>query len=137
MSDYNTLVIRNIDKNQKKLRPSDWVDRMATLAGTFEGGRLRYDSRAMPCRRCDDIICLRVDKSLNQEQPAVMETINEFMALNHLEDFVSQCPQHAEAYAAQQLESDVSRLTHSANENEMPVQEVAQGNSINGIQSAA
>lgn len=98
MSDYQTLIIRNRDKNNNKFRPSDWADRMASVAANFEGGRLQYNSKVLPCKRCDDIICLRVDRSIKDEQPHVLQTVEEFMEMHELENFVAKCPEHAIAF---------------------------------------
>lgn len=124
MSDYNFLIIRNRDKNNNKFRPSDWADRMASVAAKFEGGRLKYSSKVIPCKRCDDIICLRVDRSIANEQPHVLQTIEEFMGMHELENFVGKCPEHA-----------ITFHRHMEFQSTPPVEEVA-ANAAN-MQSAA
>lgn len=99
MTQYSKLIIRNRDNQSRKFRPSDWADRMASIAASFDGGRLKYDARVMPCKRCDDTICLRVDRAIADEQPHVLQTISDFMVMHNLEDFAPQCPEHRDAVA--------------------------------------
>ena len=99
MNQYPFLIIRNRDSQGRKFRPSDWADRMASTAASFEGGRLQYDSRVMPCKRCDDTICLRVDRAIAHEQPHVLQTISDFMHMHGLEDHAAVCPAHRDRYA--------------------------------------
>lgn len=93
MSHDNHLIIRNRDTEGRKFRPSDWADRMASTAATFEAGRLKYDARVLPCKRCEDTICLRVDRSIQDEQPHVLQTITDFMAMHGLENYAPSCPE--------------------------------------------
>lgn len=98
MTAYPILIIRNRDSEGRKFRPSDWADRMASSAATFESGRLKYDARVMPCKRCDDLICLRVDKRIADEHPHIMQTVSDFMTMHKLEDHAPKCPEHQSAF---------------------------------------
>lgn len=99
MTDYPVIVIRNLDRNNKKFRPSDWVDRLAGAAARYERGAVRYDARVMPCCRCEQTRCLTVDRHIADDQPHVLETVLSFMEINQLDDSVESCPVHAQHYA--------------------------------------
>ena len=117
MNHYNFLIIRNRDSEGRKLRPSDWADRMASTAAEFDAGRLQYDSRVIPCKRCDDTICLRVDRAIQSEKPHILQTIADFMSMHSLEDHASQCPEHAAAWSncqPQTLDASEGQLANAA-----------------------
>lgn len=73
-SDY--LVVKNLNADGNRVRPSNWTERFAGNAAEFEGGRLKYDARVLPCTAC---LGLRVDRAVDQDMPCVMETISSFM----------------------------------------------------------
>jgi len=100
MTHYPVIVIRNHDRNNNKFRPSDWADRLAGTAARYEQGGVRYDARVMPCRRCDSLHCLKVERTIGDDQPHVMENVVSFMKLNELDDNVAHCPMHAEQYTS-------------------------------------
>lgn len=88
-------VIRNRDADGNLLRPSNWIERLASNAGEFAGGRVKYDGRALPCKRCDDLACLMVDVSIGNDKPHVLQHIESFMELNKLPNHASCCPRVA------------------------------------------
>jgi hypothetical protein len=62
--------IFGITKNGNKFRPSDWVERIATVFASFDANhRLRYDPKVRPV--CyDELPCLFVDGTLAIDNPA-------------------------------------------------------------------
>lgn len=93
MNTSQYLVITNQDANGRRFRPSDWVDRLASSAGEFENGRIRYDGRVSPCKRCEDRICLKVDLSLQDDKPELLDFFRNFMRTNQLQNHNQQCPE--------------------------------------------
>lgn len=85
-TDESRLIIEGISpEGNKKFRPSDWIDRIATLiAGFGADHRLRYSKYVHPCviegRRC-----LVVVKHLNERDPDFYAFIIHFATQNKLQ----------------------------------------------------
>lgn len=77
--------IFGITQNGNKFRPSDWVERIATVFASFDAGqRLRYDPMVMPVRY-DGLPCLFVDGNFAANNPAGCKFITEFVRSNQLQ----------------------------------------------------
>lgn len=77
-------LILGMSNNGHKFRPSDWVERIATLYAKFDSGhRLRYDPRVRPASR-DDQKCLFVANELAERDPETFRFIMDFAKGNRL-----------------------------------------------------
>ncbi len=94
MTSPEYLIIRNQTLHGDRLRPSDWAERLASAAATFENNRLVYSTKVTPCKRCEDRVCLKVHQSLKQDEPELYRTITDFMNLHQLRDQSEACPRH-------------------------------------------
>lgn len=78
------VVIQGIREDGQRFRPSDWIERVASVMAGFDADRrLRYDSLLRP-----EIIngekCLVVDGALADTSPDVYSFVLEFARCNHL-----------------------------------------------------
>ncbi len=65
-------------------RPSDWVDRLATMFATYDRNhRLRYIDGVRPCY-VNDERCLQLDCALRNSHPSWFEYILQFADDNDL-----------------------------------------------------
>jgi len=70
--------------NGGKFRPSDWVERMASVFGEFGSERhLIYDSMIKPTRFENDK-CLYIDYQLSGDKPEIFNFIMDFARMNSL-----------------------------------------------------
>ena len=77
--------IFGITHNGHKFRPSDWIERIAAVFGSFDASqRLRYNPMVMPTQY-DGLPCLFVDSSLAIDDPAGCRFIMEFVTSNKLQ----------------------------------------------------
>lgn len=86
------LVFRNRTRTDGVVRPSNWAERLAGNAASFEQGRMVLDPGVQHCAACPGYICLRVDQALEMVRPEVVEDIRSFMNLNDIPEY-SGCPQ--------------------------------------------
>lgn len=78
------MVIKGITEEGKKLRPSDWIERISsTLASFGTDHRLRYSEAVLPCF-IDGEKCLVVARNLEQSNPAAYEYVMGFARTNQL-----------------------------------------------------
>lgn len=71
-------------KNGHKFRPSDWVERIATVFASFDAGhRLRYDPMVTPASY-EGQKCLFISSRLVSTNPAAYRFIMDFANSNHL-----------------------------------------------------
>ncbi|MGB0723377.1 MAG: DUF3579 domain-containing protein [Gammaproteobacteria bacterium] len=84
--------MRNRDRNGNMIRPSNWAERLAGNAASFNNGRMTFDARVAPCSACVGSICLRVDTSIRADRPEVMANVVSFMRMYDLSDFAHGCP---------------------------------------------
>jgi hypothetical protein len=76
-------IIEGITEDGRRFRPSDWVERLSDALASFgPDHRLRYGLVA-PCY-IDGCKCLRVEKTLEQENPAALEFVRGFALSNGL-----------------------------------------------------
>lgn len=91
------LIINNKDRNGQTLRPSNWAERLACVAGDFDKGRIVYDGKVQPCIACKGKVCLVVDTAIAQTKPWMMDTIDSFMKVNDLAPYAGACPKYRTA----------------------------------------
>ncbi|MBI5752975.1 MAG: DUF3579 domain-containing protein [Hydrogenophilales bacterium] len=78
------FIISGIQEDGKKLRPTDWVERISsTLASFDENHRLHYSVSVQPCL-IDGDKCLVVARCLEETNPAAYEFVMEFARSNKL-----------------------------------------------------
>lgn len=77
-------VIRGVTEEGKKLRPSDWIERISsTLASFGNDHRLQYSNAVAPCM-IDGEKCLVVARNLNDINPDAYDFIMGFAKSNQL-----------------------------------------------------
>ena len=78
------LVIRGVTEEGKKLRPSDWIERISsTLASFGNDHRLQYSAAVAPCM-IDGEKCLVVARNLDKVNPDAYAFIMGFARSNQL-----------------------------------------------------
>jgi len=78
------LVIHGVTEEGKKLRPSDWIERISsTLASFGSDHRLKYSNAVMPCV-IEGEKCLVVARNLNEVNPDAYEFVMSFARSNQL-----------------------------------------------------
>jgi len=76
--------IVGVAKNGNKFRPSDWVERIATLYARFDASqRIRYNPMVKPVL-ADGQRCLFVSSALEKHNPVAYGFIMDFAMSNHL-----------------------------------------------------
>lgn len=84
MSNDENWVIRGVTEEGKKLRPSDWIERISsTLASFGNDQRLQYSNSVAPCM-IDGEKCLVVARNLNNINPDAYDFIMGFAKSNQL-----------------------------------------------------
>lgn len=84
MTDNEKLVIRGVTEEGKKLRPSDWIERISsTLASFGNDHRLVYSTGVAPCM-IDGEKCLVVARNLNEINPEAYDYVMNFAKSNQL-----------------------------------------------------
>jgi len=77
-------VIRGVTEQGKKLRPSDWIERISsTLASFGPDQRLHYSNAVAPCI-IDGEKCLVVARNLNNVNPDAYDYVMNFAKSNQL-----------------------------------------------------
>jgi len=78
------LIIQGITTNNKKFRPSDWIERIATLWAQFgQDRRLRYSPALYPCV-IEGVNSLVVAKGLQHQDPIMYDFVMQFARQNDL-----------------------------------------------------
>ena len=78
-------VIFGFSHSGKKFRPSDWIERLASVFASFDTGhRLRYDPSVIPMK-VEGQPCLFVADSLAQTDPAAFSYLMDFARSNELQ----------------------------------------------------
>jgi hypothetical protein len=81
-SDY--LIVSGVQEDGKKLRPTDWVERISSALATFdENRRLHYSESVHPCL-IDGEKCLVVARCLEEMNPAAYAFVMNFAHSNKL-----------------------------------------------------
>ncbi|MCK5385817.1 MAG: DUF3579 domain-containing protein [Gammaproteobacteria bacterium] len=84
MSNDERWVIRGVTEEGRKLRPSDWIERISsTLASFGKDQRLQYSNAVAPCI-IDGEKCLVVARNLNEINPEAYEFVMGFAKSNQL-----------------------------------------------------
>jgi len=77
--------IFGVTHNGNKFRPSDWIERIATVFASYDTGqRLRYDPMVMPVIY-EGLPCLFVDSHFAANNPSGCQFITEFVSSNKLQ----------------------------------------------------
>lgn len=81
------LIVSGTQEDGKKLRPTDWVERISSSLATLdEHHRLHYSASVQPCV-VDGEKCLAVARCLEQANPAAYAFVMEFARSNQLRVF--------------------------------------------------
>lgn len=84
MGNSENWVIHGVTEEGKKLRPSDWIERISsTLASFGHDQRLQYSKSVAPCV-IEGEKCLVVARNLNDLNPVAYEFIMGFAKSNQL-----------------------------------------------------
>lgn len=84
MSTEEKWVIRGVTEDGKKLRPSDWIERISsTLASFGKDQRLQYSNAVAPCT-IDGEKCLVVARNLQELNPTAYDFVMGFAKSNQL-----------------------------------------------------
>ena len=84
VSNDEKWVIRGVTEEGKKLRPSDWIERISsTLASFGSDQRLQYSTAVAPCM-INGEKCLVVARNLNDINPDAYEFVMNFAKSNQL-----------------------------------------------------
>lgn len=84
MTSEDKWVIRGVTEEGKKLRPSDWIERISsTLASFGTDQRLQYSSAVAPCM-IDGEKCLVVARNLSDVNPEAYNFVMGFAKSNQL-----------------------------------------------------
>lgn len=86
------LIVSGRRQDGSKLRPSNWAERLAGSAASFENNTLVFDSRVRPCIACEKQVCLRVNRAIAEDKPAILKAIEDFMVQHRLQDISADCP---------------------------------------------
>lgn len=81
--DFDRLIIDDRG-NDKRFRPSDWVERISSVLASFgPDHRLRYSKFAHPCM-IQGVKCLVITRGLQETHPEVFRFIVDFALRNRL-----------------------------------------------------
>ena len=84
MADNENWVIRGVTDDGRKLRPSDWIERLSsTLASFGVDQRLQYSKAVAPCT-IDGEKCLVVARNLQEMNPVAYDFVMGFAESNQL-----------------------------------------------------
>ncbi len=84
MNNDDKWIIRGVTEEGKKLRPSDWIERISsTLASFGSDHRLHYSNAVTPCI-IDGEKCLVVARNLNELNPDAYDYVMNFAKSNKL-----------------------------------------------------
>ena len=79
------LVIRSVNEDGRKFRPSDWIERVSTTMATFgKDNRLHYSNDVRPSM-VEGEKCLVVANELQETNPTAFEYIMAFVNANRLQ----------------------------------------------------
>lgn len=76
-------LVESVTKSGARFRPSDWIDRLASWDATFDQHRLVYSDRLHPAT-LDGQKVLAIEPVLQVENPAMFDSILQFVARNNL-----------------------------------------------------
>ena len=83
----DVIVIQGVNEEGKKLRPSDWIERISSTLASFDSNqRLQYSRSVKPCIVSGEK-CLVVARGLEQSNPEAYEFVLNFARSNQLKTF--------------------------------------------------
>ncbi len=84
MGSSEQFIIRSFTKDGQRFRPSDWAQRLASVAGlTDSGGRIRFNPKVRVIT-IDGANCVLVDVSLERNEPMLLKFLLDFARTNNL-----------------------------------------------------
>jgi len=76
-------IIEGVTEEGRKFRPSDWIDRIASMGASYDMQRLVYSDMLHP-ELYEGQKCLMIDMALEQENPGMFQYVMNFVTSNHL-----------------------------------------------------
>lgn len=83
MAVHCKYVIEGYTEDGRKFRPSDWIDRIASMGATYEMQRLVYSDMLHP-ELYEGQKCLIIDTALEEENPGMFTYVMNFVKSNGL-----------------------------------------------------
>ncbi len=81
----SSLIVRGVTEDGRKLRPSDWIERICSSLNAFDQQRcLSLTKAAQPCM-VNGEKCLAIPRNLADYNPSAYEFVMGFVTANHLE----------------------------------------------------
>ncbi|MFT6734593.1 MAG: hypothetical protein ACJAS9_002795 [Polaribacter sp.] len=81
--DFNRLILKGINSEGNKFRPSDWAERLCGNLCTFRNRRMYYSPLLRPAV-IEGIKCVIVDAKLHDQHPALLQDVVHFAQKNDL-----------------------------------------------------
>lgn len=76
-------IIEGYTEDGRKFRPSDWIDRVASMYATYDMQRLVYSDMLHP-ELYEGQKCLIIDTGLEEENPGMFNYVMNFVKTNNL-----------------------------------------------------
>ncbi len=76
-------IIEGYTEDGRKFRPSDWIDRIASMGATYDMQRLVYSDLLHP-ELYEGQKCLIIDTALEEQNPGMFEYVMNFVKSNNL-----------------------------------------------------
>jgi len=87
------IVIKGVTVDGRRFRPSDWAQRLATAVGTISSSRRIIFHPKVSLAMIDDVNCVVLDASLEQEEPLIFTFLVKFAQDNKLQmEHVAEVP---------------------------------------------
>lgn len=87
------IVIKGVTVDGKRFRPSDWAQRLATAVGTISSSRRIIFHPKVSLAMIDDVNCVVLDASLEQDEPLIFTFLVKFAQDNKLQmEHVAEVP---------------------------------------------
>jgi len=83
ITESKKIIIEGITEEGKPFRPSDWAERMSGSLCTFSNHRVVYSPLLQPMVKGENK-CVLLDPSLKESNPALYDSIMEFVRTNKL-----------------------------------------------------
>lgn len=81
--DHKKIIIEGVTEEGNEFRPSDWAERMSGSLCTFSNHRVVYSPLLQPMVKSGNK-CVLLDPKLKESNPALYESIMEFVRTNKL-----------------------------------------------------
>jgi len=77
-------IIQSVTEDGRKFRPSDWIDRISSMAATYGTSHRLVFSDLLHPELYEGQKCLIIDTSLETENPGMFEYVMNFVKTNKL-----------------------------------------------------